>query len=106
VYFANGHGIGALQLVDVDGAPQLVPQWTSTSASNSSPVVANGVLFCAKNGRICALDARTGDELWADTRIGDIHWQSPIVVNGAVYMSDLSGTVTAWALPKEIVFPR
>jgi outer membrane protein assembly factor BamB len=106
VYFANSRGIGALELVEIDGTPQLIERWRSNSASNSSPIVANGVLFCAKNGRICALDARTGIELWADTRIGDIHWQSPIVVNGAVYMSDLAGNVTAWALPKEISIPQ
>ncbi len=102
VYFSNGHGVAALELIDDGSGPRLVARWTRAGASNSSPVVANGVVFVASKGRISALDARTGSELWSDTRIGDVHWQSPIVVNGAVYMSDLSGTVTAWALPKEL----
>ncbi|HEX9160901.1 MAG TPA: PQQ-binding-like beta-propeller repeat protein, partial [Thermoanaerobaculia bacterium] len=105
VYFTNDNGVGALELV-AGNTPQLVARWHGGEASNSSPVVANGVLFCAKNGRISALNARTGEELWSDTRIGNIHWQSPIVADGAVYMSDLTGTVTAWALPNKGAFSK
>jgi outer membrane protein assembly factor BamB len=104
VYFANDRGISALELVDNGDGPQLVERWRGPSAGNSSPVVVNGVVFCARNNRISALDARTGNELWFDdTHIGNIHWQSPIVVNGALYMSDLDGIVTAWSLPKAVI---
>jgi PQQ-like domain len=102
VYFANTLGISAFELIDDAQGPHLVGRWTGGVASDSSLAVANGVIFCASNNRMSALDAKTGAELWVDTRIGEIHWASPIVVNGAVFMSDLDGTVTAWALPKQV----
>lgn len=104
VYFANHRGISAFEITGHHDDPQLVPRWRSNQAANSSPVVANGVVFTVRNERITAFDAETGDELWADTRIRDIHWQSPIVVNGAVYITDLSGNVTCYALPKAFTF--
>jgi outer membrane protein assembly factor BamB len=103
VYFTNNRGISALELIDEGDGPHLVERWRGPAAGNSSPVVVNGVVFYARNGRIAALDAFTGNELWSDTHLGDIHWQSPIIVNNAVYMSDLSGVVTAWALPKQVI---
>jgi hypothetical protein len=106
VYFTNNRGIVGFELENEDGAPRLVQRWRASQASNSSPVVVNGVLFTARNGKISALDCETGDELWSDSTIGDLHWQSPIVANGAVYLTDLSGNVSAWALPKEFEFVR
>jgi outer membrane protein assembly factor BamB len=102
VYFANSLGISAFELIDDVEGPHLVLRWTGDVASNSSLAVANGVIFCASNNRMSALDAKTGAELWADTRIGEIHWASPIVVDGAVFVSDVDGMVTAWALPKVV----
>jgi len=100
IFFANDNGISAFQLVD----GHLVEQWTSAETSRSSPVVVNGVLFGATSGRIFALDAESGDELWSDTLDGDIHWESPVVANGAVYITDFSGNVYGWSLPPEISF--
>lgn len=104
VYFANHLGIAALELIGDAGNPQLVLRWTSSAAGDSSPVVANGMVFTARTNRITALDARTGAELWFDTRIGRIHWESPIVVNGAVYVADFDGRLTGYALPRDFTF--
>lgn len=106
VYFANNRGISAFELTGDAKSPKLVERWQSDQAANSSPVVVNGVVFTVRTGRITALDAFTGKELWYDTRVGQIHWQSPIVVNSAVYICDLDGNVTGYALPKEIIFVR
>lgn len=70
----------------------------------TSPVVANGIVFVAFNGAIVALDAFHGTELWssatrsAGKTIGNVHWESPIVVIGWVYCSDHNGDLTAYAL--------
>ena len=106
VYFANHLGISALELVGDPSNPQLVERWMSSASGDSSAVVANGVVFTVGTNRITALDAETGAELWSDTRIGRIHWESPIVVNGAVYVTDFDGMVTAYALPNEFRFLR
>ena len=86
--------------------PRLEQRWTSAASGDSSPAVANGVVFTVRTNRITALDAQTGAELWSDANIGKIHWESPIVVNGAVYVTDFDGTLTAYALPKDVTFLR
>ncbi len=71
--------------------------WTTRNGC-SSPIIANGVLFCAGGNQIKAFDPVTGEEKWSDDSIGTIHWQSPIVVNGVLYITDNSSQITAYAL--------
>jgi outer membrane protein assembly factor BamB len=74
----------------------------SSDGEGSSAVVSNGVVFDAVNGAVVALDATTGSVLWSSAghphTIGNVHWESPIVVNGRVYCSDESGNLTAFAV--------
>jgi hypothetical protein len=77
-----------LQLtVDGSGTPSLVSRWMSGS-DGSSPVVVNGIVYYAGPARLRGLDPTTGTELWSDTSIGGIHWESPIVVQGRLYVTD------------------
>ena len=93
----NGSGMSQL-----DGIWQSSPG--STSGEGTSPVVANGIVFVAFDGAIVALNATSGTELWSSAKsssgktIGQVHWQSPIVVNGSVYCSDENGNLTAYGL--------
>jgi outer membrane protein assembly factor BamB len=90
------------------GISQLQGIWQinpgNSSGEGSSPVVADGIVFGAFNGALVALDALNGKELWSSAQhsagvtIGNIHWESPIVVNGWVYCSDESGNLTAYSL--------
>ena len=90
------------------GVSQLASVWQvspgNSSGEGSSPVVANGIVFAAFNNALVALNAVNGKELWSSAltsahgNIGSIHWQSPIVVNGSVYCSDESGSLTAYSL--------
>jgi hypothetical protein len=34
--------------------------------------------------------------LWDNTQIGNLHWQSPVVANGMVYIADQSGALSAF----------
>lgn len=97
------------------GQSQLVMVWQSspgqTGGEGTSPVVANGIVFVALDGAIYALNALNGKLLWnssnyASKSIGPVHWQSPIVVNGWVYCSDLNGNLTAFTLPARHLFLR
>jgi outer membrane protein assembly factor BamB len=91
-----------------DGSSRLRGVWRSqpgsTNGEGTSPVVSNGIVFVAFDGRIVALNARTGGVLWSSTQrsalrtIGPVHWESPIVVDGAVYCSDESGHLTSYSL--------
>jgi PQQ-like domain len=94
--------------VDDRGQSRLIGEWIAhpgdSTGEGSSPVVSNGIVFVAVDDAIVALDGRTGGFLWssrlrsAGRTIGAVHWQSPIVVDGAVYCSDESGKLTAYAL--------
>ena len=68
------------------------------SGGSFSPLVANGVLYEAGSGVLRALSPVTGALLWSDaTSVGSIHWESPVVANGFVYLSDGARHLTAWA---------
>jgi hypothetical protein len=98
VFVADNNGISGLQLtLDGNNTPQLQPMWQKSSGG-TSPIVANNVLFYVGSGNAWALDPTTGTTLWHDTGIGNIHWESPIVANGALYITDESSHLTAYTL--------
>jgi hypothetical protein len=98
VFVSTGSGLAALQLVlDGSGNPSLQSQWTA--GWGTSPILANGVLYYARSGLISALDPTTGSVLWSSNQVGSIHWQSPVVVNGVLYLEDQAGHLTAFSLP-------
>ena len=98
VFVSNNSGVAGLELV-VDGAgnPSLQGRWTA--GSGTSPIVANGVLYYARSGLISALNPTSGALLWSSSQIGGIHWQSPMVANGVLYLEDQNGKLTAFSLP-------
>ncbi len=99
VFVGSPSGISGLRLTVTNGAPALASQGQKTF-TGFSPLVANNVLYFAGNNVIRALDPLTGNLLWSDTtHVGGIHWESPVVVNGTLYIADLSAHLTAFALP-------
>jgi hypothetical protein len=97
VFVSTDTGISGWQLVlGAGGVPVLQNRWTAANGSQSSPLVANGVLYQASNGSIRALNPLTGGQLWQDMGIGAIHWESPVVVNGMLYITDEAGQLTAY----------
>jgi outer membrane protein assembly factor BamB len=98
VFIATSNGITGFQLtVDAAGSPSLQAKWQKPNGG-TSPVVANGVLFYAGSNNIYARDPVSGAALWNNTHIGGIHWESPIVANGIVYITDESGKLNAYSL--------
>jgi outer membrane protein assembly factor BamB len=106
VYLGDADHVTALRLTTgARGVSRLSIAWNAP-VGGTSPIVVNGVVFAATGGALTALDARTGTMLWSSTRpsaggtIGDIHWESPIALDGWLYCSDQSGHLTAYALTK------
>lgn len=98
VFVATFSGLAGLKLrVDKHGTPSLEPVWENDD-EGSSPIIANNVLYCAGSRDIRAFDPTTGKLLWHNTGIGRIHWESPIVVDGVLYITDESGNLTAFGL--------
>ncbi len=99
-FVADGNGLSGFKLgLNGSGVPQLATAapgvWTTT-AGGTSPVAANGILYVASSGLIRALDPTTGTVLWQDTSLGGIHWESPIVVNGRLYVTDENAHLLAY----------
>ena len=110
---ANDNGISGLKvLVDSHGNPRLSLVWKH-GGGGTSPIVANGVLYFAQADLIQALNPVNGSIMWSSTDISDIHWESPIMVNGVLYITDQAGSLTAFSLngiipasPYTVFFPR
>ena len=105
VIITDNAGLAAYTLtVNGGGMPGLQSQWSTVTTARdslgSSPLVANGVLFDARPNLIEARDPVTGTQLWSDGGIGDIHWESPMVANGVLYITDGSSQLTAYAIPR------
>jgi PQQ-like domain len=104
VFVTNGGELGAFKVVtDASGHTTLQKAY-SNNHGGSSPFIANGILFVQGNNVLWAMDPTTGNVLWSSTQpsaggsIGGLHWQSPIIVNGHVYVPDESGYLTAYGL--------
>ena len=104
LFLANDSGISALTLaLDPTGSPSLVTAWQSPQGG-TSPLVANGVLYYAGSNHLWALDPTTGATLFDGTSIGGIHWQSPVVANGILYLEDQDAKLNAFSPPSAADF--
>lgn len=99
LFITTSAGISAMQVtVDGTGTPGLKTVWQD-SKGGTSPIIANGVLYYVNSGRIAALNPTTGKTLWEDSTPSSIHWESPILVNGVLYVTDGNSRLLAYALP-------
>jgi outer membrane protein assembly factor BamB len=97
-FVANNNGLSGLKVtVDGGGNPRLAKQW-QIGQGGTSPIIANGVLYYAGNNDIRALNPTTHAQLWHDSSISGIHWESPIVADGILYITDESGQLSAYTL--------
>jgi len=98
-----GYTTGYQVQTDTNGNTTLHQAWKITQRA-TSPILAGGVLYIADGGKVLALDPQTGKTLWDSTQssaggtIGQIHWESPIVVNGHLYVTDEDGNIYSYSL--------
>ncbi|MDB5076413.1 MAG: hypothetical protein JWO42_2592 [Chloroflexi bacterium] len=97
-FVSDALGTSALRLTIDHGTPRMVAVW-KRGYGGSSPIVVNGVLYYAGTSNIWALDPRTGAVRGRDTSIGYIHWQSPLVAGGKVFIADSSAHLSAFVAP-------
>jgi len=79
-----GSGHSPLKQIDTKNVGTLVQAWTYSIGGNNSevtPIVVNGVMYLAATGRVAALEAETGKEIWqhpvagaAVSRRGVAYW--------------------------------
>jgi len=89
---------------DASGSTTLQEGWR-LSEGGTSPATTGDVLFVAGSSGVTARDPRTGKALWSSNQpsaggnIGGVHWQSPIVAGGRLYIADNDGHISAYGLP-------
>ncbi|HWZ87720.1 MAG TPA: malectin domain-containing carbohydrate-binding protein [Polyangiaceae bacterium] len=100
------NGINAFRIsIDGSGNPTPVAMWHAGGGGGGA-AIANNVLYYASNNDFHALSPTTGAELWHNTGIGAIHWQTPTVANGVVYIGDNGRQLTAFGLNPESALSR
>jgi PQQ-like domain len=105
VFVANGNGLSGLKLsVDIGDNPSLVKMWKINSGG-TSPIVANGVLYYVAGANIWGLDPVSHAQLWNNNQIGSVHWESPIVVNGLLYVTDDNHFLSGYSLNGAVPAP-
>jgi outer membrane protein assembly factor BamB len=100
VYLGLADGVRAYRLQTENRNSRLLHAWTASvgqTEEGTSPVVSGGTVFAALDGALYALDARSGRTLSKGT-IGNVHWQSPLVINGWLYCADQDGMLTAFSV--------
>lgn len=75
----------------------LTQVYKNSSDGGSSPLLVNGIVFIQSSNAVRAIDPTSGTVLWTG-QVGSMHWQSPAVVNGHVFVIDNSN-LTAFAVP-------
>jgi outer membrane protein assembly factor BamB len=53
---------------------------------------------------LTALNAVTGALIWQSTAVGGTHWQSPILVDGRIYLTDDANPSQLWAFQLDGIF--
>jgi outer membrane protein assembly factor BamB len=100
VYVGLPDGMYAYTLTTMAGASQLTQIWkksVSLGGEGTSAAVRAGVVYVAASNQLVALDAATGVALGSAT-IGGVHWESPMVARGNVYVTDESHNLTAFQI--------
>jgi alcohol dehydrogenase (cytochrome c) len=93
----NAHGFSRQAQINRQNVDRLQPAWTRQLApgpNEITPLVHDGVLYVASSGRVEALDAATGDQLWQYVRPGR---------NGIARNIAISGELVYYAAATSIV---
>lgn len=93
-FVGNGSGISALRLTASGSSASVSTQWKNGDAA-TSPLLAGNILFYAGGGTLHAVTPASGGSLWTSP-VGSIHWESPVVADGALYLSDGASHLTGW----------
>jgi len=89
-------------MLQVSVKPSVLELAWQSDLRATTPVIVGSVLFAASSGAVQALDPRSGKTLWSSADAGtggtiaNLHWESPIVVGGKLYIADESSAISAY----------
>jgi outer membrane protein assembly factor BamB len=90
----------AYTLATIGGSSRLTQVWKANltlGGEGTSAAVRAGVVYVAASNELVALDATTGAML-GSAPIGSVHWESPMIARGVVYVTDESHNLTAFQI--------
>ncbi|HVR78464.1 MAG TPA: PQQ-binding-like beta-propeller repeat protein, partial [Acidimicrobiia bacterium] len=103
IYVPNGQWLNAIdraKVVEGVSSPEEAHHWSpgmvNAGAKISTPpvVTQDAVYFGTESGRVYAVDADTGEELW-QWQTGSFVRASPVIVDGAAFLASGDGTIFA-----------
>ncbi len=100
VYVGLPDGMYAYSLTTLGGLSQLTQVWKANlnlGPEGTSAAVRAGVVYVAASNELEALDAITGTVL-GSASIGGVHWESPMIARGVVYVTDENHNLTAFQI--------
>jgi outer membrane protein assembly factor BamB len=100
VYVGLPDGMYAYTLATIGGSSRLTQVWKANltlGGEGTSAAVRAGVVYVAASNELVALDATTGAML-GSAPIGSVHWESPMIARGVVYVTDESHNLTAFQI--------
>jgi len=103
VFATDDCAIEGYQVVTSGSSVTLHPAWKIHKRA-TSPIIANGVVYVFSDSGLLAIDPKTGHQLWTSAQssakgnVGSVHWESPIVIAGHLYVTDQSGGLYAYGL--------
>jgi len=100
VYLGLPDGMYAYALTTTGGTSRLSQVWKANLTLGhlgTSAAVRSGVVYVAASNQLVALNATTGAMLGSAT-IGGVHWESPMIARGVVYVTDESRNLTAFQI--------
>jgi outer membrane protein assembly factor BamB len=104
VFVTTANNTFAYQLTTTNGSDATLTLVWSLASGGTSPIVANNVLYLARSNVIQAFAAASGVQLW-QASIGGIHFESPVVANGVLYILDEAAQLTAFSVPRPTSVP-
>ncbi|HLI95927.1 MAG TPA: PQQ-binding-like beta-propeller repeat protein [Candidatus Baltobacteraceae bacterium] len=100
VYISGiGSGGNLYALNAKTGAVDFITATASSVNTDSSPSIANGVVYVSCQSDLCAFNSFTGKQLYAGTSGAGTSYVSPSIVNGVVYTACGANNLCVFSLP-------
>lgn len=104
VFIADFCGFVAYKITTDSHGHSHFKQIYANGNGGSSPFIANNILYVQGDHDLMAMNPTSGHILWQTTQasaggtIGSLHWQSPLIANGHIYVIDDDQHFTAYKL--------
>ena len=98
VIYANDCGTAGYKVTSPSAGHFRLDRVWSNGSGGTTPVLHGGVLYVARGHSLTAYNPANGSVLGQTAAIGGIHWEYPLITGNRLYITDETGTVTAFAL--------